>query len=99
MREMHEMRVCALLWPFPFLVRLGWATAWERNPPIEQARGRVYLLRGNAILFSHGFGRMCRLFRQAGLWADDLRCVGDRWLRRRLRHDHDAGQLHGHPWS
>jgi hypothetical protein len=89
------MRVCALLWPFPFLVRLGWATAWARNPPLEQARGRVFLLRGNAVVFSRGFGALCRRFRQAGLWADDLRCVGDLWVRRRLRRDHRAGRLHG----
>jgi pimeloyl-ACP methyl ester carboxylesterase len=90
-----RLRVSALTWPFPFLVRLGWATAGVPNPPIEQARGRVYLLRGNGIVFSRGFGTMCARFRRAGLWAEDLRCVGDLWVRRQVFRDHAAGRLSG----
>jgi pimeloyl-ACP methyl ester carboxylesterase len=89
------MRVCALTWPFSFGVRLGWATAWTPNPPIGRAVGRAYLLRGQAVVFSRGFGTMCDQLRRAGLWAEDLRCVGDRWVRRHLLTDHQAGRLHG----
>ncbi len=38
---------------------------------------------------------MCTRFREAGLWAEYLRCVGDRWVRRHLRADHERGHLHG----
>lgn len=38
---------------------------------------------------------MCSRLREAGLWAEDLRCVGDRWVRRHLRTDHEQGRLHG----
>jgi|SRR5579884_249170 len=89
------MRGCALTWPFCFGVRLGWATARIPNPDPQRARGRVYLLRGQAVVFSRGFGAMCARFREAGLWAEDLRCVGDRWVRRHLRTDHEHGHLHG----
>jgi thioesterase domain-containing protein len=37
---------------------------------------------------------MCGSLRRAGLWAEDLRCVGDRWLVQNLAHDHRAGRLH-----
>jgi hypothetical protein len=89
------MRTSALLWPFPFLVRLGWVTARIANPPLERARGRVFLLRGNGVVLSAGFGSLCRRFRQAGWWAEDLRPVGDLWLRRQLRRDQQAGCLNG----
>ncbi len=89
------MRGCALTWPFCFGVRLGWATTRTPNPAPEQARGRVFLLRGQGSVFSRGFGAMCGRLRRAGLWAEDLRCVGDRWVRRRLREDHAAGRLKG----
>jgi hypothetical protein len=89
------MRVCALTWPFPFLVRLGWATASVRNPPLDEAHGRVYLLRGNGVVFSRGFGTICERLRRAGLWAEDLRCVGDLWVRRHLLGDLEAGRLRG----
>jgi hypothetical protein len=81
---MARFRLAALTWPFPFGVRLGWATAATPNPPLGAARGRAYLLRGQAVVFSRGFGRMCGALRQAGLWAEDLRCVGDCWARRHL---------------
>ncbi len=89
------MRACALTWPFCFGVRLGWATARTPNPSPQQARGRVYLLRGQTAVFSRGFGVLCARFRQAGLWAEDLRCVGDRWVRRHLRNDQEQGRLLG----
>jgi hypothetical protein len=89
------MRGCALTWPFCFGVRLGWVTVRAPNPTAERARGRVYLLRGNAVIFSQGFGAMCDRFRRAGLWAEDLRCVGDRWVRRNLTADHATGRLRG----
>jgi len=89
------MRVCALTWPFCFGVRLGWATASAPNPDPRRARGRVYLLRGQAAVFSRGFGAVCGRLRRAGLWAEDLRCVGDRWVRCHLAEDHAAGRLRG----
>jgi hypothetical protein len=89
------MRLTALTWPFPFGVRLGWATARTPNPPLGEAVGRVYLLRGAGLFFSGGFGRICSELRQAGWWAEDLRCVGDRWMRRHLIADHQADHLRG----
>jgi hypothetical protein len=89
------MRLIRLTWPFPFLVRLGWATARQRNPEPARAKGRVYFLRGQGLVFSRGFGGMCAALRRAGWWAEDLRCVGDLWLRRHLEHEHQAGRLHG----
>src|SRR5436190_21529640 len=89
------MRLSAWLWPFPFGVRLGWATARTPNPDPTQSRGRVFLLRGNGVVFSPGFGRMCAALRRAGVWAEDLRCVGDRWACRRLSADHRQGLLRG----
>jgi hypothetical protein len=89
------MRLAALLWPFPFGVRLGWATTRVPNPEIGRARARVYLLRGQAIVFSRGFGAMCDRLRREGVWAEDLRGVGDCWVRRRLIADHEGGRLSG----
>src|SRR5262249_16567259 len=95
MARRATMRGCALTWPFCFGVRLGWATARTPNPTPQSARGRVYFLRGNAVIFSRGFGAMCGRLREAGLWAEDLRCVGDRWVRRHLRADQEQGSLRG----
>jgi Thioesterase domain len=89
------MRLSALTWPFPFLVRLGWATAGVPNPNPAQAVGHAFLLRGNGAVFSRGFGRICGALRRAGFWAEDLRCVGDRWLCRHLIREHRAGRLRG----
>jgi hypothetical protein len=89
------MRVSAMTWPFCFGVRLGWASATLPNPDLRLARGRAYLLRGNAAAFSRGFGAICDRLRHAGLWTEDLRCVGDRWLRRHLLADQQAGNLRG----
>lgn len=87
------MRLSRILWPFPFGVRLGWLSAAVPNP--ERHRGQVFLLRGNGIVFSRGFGVLCTELRRAGVWAEDLRCVGDRWVCRRLRADKRAGRLRG----
>jgi hypothetical protein len=89
------MRVCTYTWPFTFGVRLGWVTAGAPNPDPGQAPGRVYLLRGNAIVFSRGLGHLCGQLRRLGVWAEDLRCVGDRWAVRHVRADHGAGRLRG----
>jgi hypothetical protein len=88
------MRVCTYTWPFSFGVRLGWATRVP-NPDPRTACGRVYLLRGNGIFFSRGLGVLCGQLRAGGIWAEDLRCVGDRWAIRHLRADHRAGRLGG----
>lgn len=85
------MRLAALLWPFPFGVRLGWATTSVPNPEIGRARARAYLLRGQGVVFSRGFGAMCDRLRREDIWAEDLRGVGDRWVRRRLLADREAG--------
>lgn len=87
------MRLSRLLWPFSFGVRLGWLSATVPNPKIERARGRVFLLRGNGIVFSRGFGILCGELRRRGVWAEDLRCVGDRWACRHLRAEQQAGRL------
>ena len=89
------MRLSRVLWPFPFLVRLGWASTRVPNPPPESARGRAFLLRGNGVVFSPGFAALCAALRRAGWWAEDLRCVGDRWACRRLVADRRAGRLRG----
>src|SRR5437879_6008788 len=89
------MRLSALTWPFSFGVRLGWATTATRNPAPMQAAGRVYLLRGQGIVFSAGFGTLCDRLRRAGFWAEDLRCVGDRWVRRHLIAEREANRLRG----
>src|SRR5580765_3257851 len=89
------MRLTAITWPFPFGVRLGWATCRTPNPPLGKEIGRVYFLRGMGLFFSRGFGRLCSEARRAGFWAEDLRCVGDRWLRKHLIAEHSAGKLTG----
>jgi hypothetical protein len=89
------MRVCTYTWPFTFGVRLGWASARAPNPDPATARGRVYLLRGNGIVFSRGLGTLCGLLRSRNIWAEDLRCVGDRWALRHLLRDRRAGRLRG----
>jgi hypothetical protein len=89
------MQLSRLTWPFPFLVRLGWATSKTPNPDLSCARGRVFLLRGNAIVFSSGLGGLCSALRRCGLWAEDLRCVGDLWARRQLMAAKRSGILRG----
>jgi hypothetical protein len=87
------MRVWALTWPFCFGVRLGWATASVPNPSPFEARARVFFLRSQAVVFSGGFGAMCDRLRREGIWAEDLRCVGDRWVRRHLLAEQAVGRL------
>jgi hypothetical protein len=89
------MRVFALTWPFTFGVRLGWATTRVASPALEDARGRAYLLRGQAAVFSAGFGAMCDRLRRERVWDEDLRCVGDRWAHKHISTDHAAGRLRG----
>ncbi len=84
-----------LTWPFPFLVRLGWATCRTPNPHSATAPAHVFFLRGQAILFSGGFGTLCDALRRRGVWAEDLRCIGDLWARRWLVAEKRAGRWHG----
>jgi hypothetical protein len=88
------MRLSRLLWSFRRGVRLGWLSA-AANPEPERARGRVFLLRGNGIVFSRGFRLLCTQLRRDGVWAEDLRCVGDRWACHCLRREKQAGRLRG----
>src|SRR5262249_44382296 len=89
------MRVCRNTWPFPFGVRLGWASTREPNPEPDAARGRVYVLRGNAVVFSRGLGGLCGRPRRFGFWAEALRWGGDLWAVRRLASDQEKGRLRG----
>jgi hypothetical protein len=84
-----------LTWPFPFGVRLSWLTARTPNPDPCRAVGHVYFLRGHGLVFSRGFGLMCAAMRRAGWWAEDLRGVGDLWLRRHVLREHHSGRLRG----
>lgn len=70
-------------------------TARVPNPPATPGRAVAYLFRGNGAVFSRGFGRLCGRLREAGVWAEDLRCVGDRWACRHLIGQRAAGQLGG----
>src|SRR5262249_6671526 len=88
-------RIFARSWPFPFLVRLGWATTTVPNPDPRDAIGRAYVMRGQGFVFSRGCGVICDRLRRAGIWAEDLRCVGDVWARRHLLADHAAGNFRG----
>jgi len=76
----------------PSLVRLGWATTRVANPDPRRAVGRVFFFRGQAIVFSRGFGAMCDELRRRGVWAEDLRCRGDRWAARQVLADHREGR-------
>jgi pimeloyl-ACP methyl ester carboxylesterase len=78
------IRLCSYLWPFTSGVRLGWLTADHPNPDGEKMRDRIFFFRGQGIVFSNGFGTLCSALRRAGYWAEDLRCVGHRWVCREL---------------
>ena len=78
------IRLCSALWPFTTGVRLGWLTADHPNPENEHSRDRFFFFRGQGIVFSNGFGTLCSVLRRAGCWAEDLRCVGHRWVCREL---------------
>ena len=82
-------------WLLPAAGRLGWATTTVPNPPPTDAWAAAYLLRGNGAVFSPGFGRLCDRLRAAGVWAEDLRCVGDRWACHHLAGQRAAGLLTG----
>jgi len=69
---------------FPSVARLGWLTTTVDNPHADAARATVFLLRGQTAVFSRSFGSLCDRFRQAGVWAEDCRCIGDRWVFRFL---------------
>ena len=76
----------------PFFVRLGWATTRAANPDPMSALARVFFFRGQAILFSRGFGTMCDELRRRGFWAEDLRCRGERWAVQQVLADRVAGK-------
>ena len=78
-----------------FLARLGWLTVNVPNPEPAAALGHVFLLRGNATVFSRGFGALCARLRSACFWAEDLRCVGDHWACRHISAEREAGRLRG----
>jgi pimeloyl-ACP methyl ester carboxylesterase len=82
-------------WLIPPLVRVGWLTTRVPNPPPDRARGSAFLLRGNGAIFTPGFGRLCARLRSAGVWAEDLLCIGDRWVARHLSAARDAGKVPG----
>ena len=48
-----------------------------------------------ASFFSRGFRVLCSELRRRNVWAEDLRCVGDRWACRYLRAEQRAGRLRG----
>jgi hypothetical protein len=75
----------------PFLVRLGWASTRAANPEPRRGRARAFFFRGQAIVFSRGFGTMCDELRRRGVWAEDLRCRGERWAVRQVLADHRDG--------
>jgi hypothetical protein len=79
----------------PSLARLGWLTTATPNPDRFTAPARVYLLRGNGVIFSGGLAILCGRLRQAGIWAEDLWCSGERWAARQLVADQRAGRLRG----
>jgi pimeloyl-ACP methyl ester carboxylesterase len=82
-------------WLLPSAARLGWTTTTVPNPREGDALAAAYLLRGNGVVFSRGFGRLCDRLRGAGVWTEDLRCVGDRWACRHLCAHRAAGRLTG----
>jgi pimeloyl-ACP methyl ester carboxylesterase len=83
------------IWPLPFGGRLGWATTSAPNPDPLQAPARVFVLRGTGVALSPDLGKLCTDLRKAGLWAEDLRCVGDRWVCQKLIAERRAGQSSG----
>src|SRR5262245_61335819 len=78
------MEFLGLGWPPPPLARLGWLTAGRHNPEPKDTVGPAFLLRGQGAVFSRGFGKICGRLRAAGVWTEDLRCVGDRWACRHI---------------
>lgn len=79
----------------PAASRLGWATTKVPNPSLSAAYGTAYLLRGNGAVFSSGLGKLCDRVRAAGIWAEDLRCIGDIWACRHFAGQRAAGRQAG----
>ncbi len=73
------------------LTRLGWLTTRVPNPALANATGFAFLMRGNATVFSRGFGTLCDTLRSLGVWAEDLRCVADVWVERTILTAQQAG--------
>lgn len=80
---------------FPAAARLGWLTTAVPNPPSAAARGTAFLFRGQGAVFSRSFGTVCDRLREAGVWAEDCRCVGDRWACGRLLDGGETDPLPG----
>ncbi len=55
----------------------------------------MFLLRGSGMIFSPDYGTLCTRLRRAGLWAEDLRSVGDHWLCEWLIAEQRAGRRQG----
>jgi hypothetical protein len=89
------MRPSTWFWPFTFGVRLGWFSAGVANPDPTRALARVFLLRGQGMVFSRGLSVLCGVLRRAGIWAEDLRCVGDAWILDHLETERRAGRTLG----
>jgi pimeloyl-ACP methyl ester carboxylesterase len=87
------MRPSRWFWPFSSGVQLGWLSAGVANLDPTRARARVFLLRGQGVVFSRGLGVLCGVLRRSGLWAEDLRCVGDAWVLHHLKKERPAGPL------
>jgi pimeloyl-ACP methyl ester carboxylesterase len=89
------MLLSPLFWLFPSATRLGWITAGVSNPPATQTRAAAYLFRGTGAIFTSGFGPLCDQLRAAGVWTEDLWCVGDAWACRHLAEERAGGRLGG----
>ena len=81
---------------FPSFARLGWLTTTVANPRSDQSRGAAFLFRGQGAVFSRSFGDICDRLRRAGIWAEDCRCIGDRWACRFVFGERTAGRQRAH---
>lgn len=82
-------------WLLPASTRMGWATTKIANPAMTASTPVAYLFRGNGAVFTPGFGRLCDRLRSLGIWAEDLRCTGDRWAVQHLTRQRAQGKLLG----
>ena len=89
------MTLSLITWLFPSTARLGWLTTRIVNPSVEKSHGVAYLFRGIGAFLSPGFGAICSKLRQAGMWAEDLRCIGDKWACSHLVEQRKQGQFPG----
>ena len=85
------LRPTTWLWPFPFGLSVDWLTVNAANPERKSARGRVYCLRGQGIVFSPGMALICEKLRPEGYYCRDLRCMGDALVVRETRTDRARG--------